>query len=112
MMGMGMHFLDQGISTEAVLLIALALGYVVCYFANQEEKQMKTIGLLIGGFVIAMSLILILTNLSIGIKRCNMMDKSMSGMPMMRQRMMQQQPKPGMQQQVMPPSVRSPRNQQ
>ena len=59
----GMHIVGPFIIAESILLVALALGYIVCYFANQEEKQIKAIGLVIGTFIITLSVVLILGNL-------------------------------------------------
>ncbi len=38
-----------------ILLIALGVGYVVCYLAEREEKDLKKIGFAIGLFIIAAS---------------------------------------------------------
>jgi ABC-type arginine transport system permease subunit len=47
---------------EAMLLIALGLGYIVCYLANREEKALRTIGYFIGTFIIVLSSLLIMVN--------------------------------------------------
>ncbi|MFA6216062.1 MAG: hypothetical protein WDL87_00190 [Candidatus Omnitrophota bacterium] len=69
MMG-GMPGIEMSLANEAVLLVALALGYIVCYFANQEEKTMKQIGLAIGIFIIVLSFFLIANNLFLMSKMC------------------------------------------
>ncbi|MFA5118312.1 MAG: hypothetical protein WC695_05610 [Candidatus Omnitrophota bacterium] len=69
MMG-GMPSFEMSLANEAVLLVALALGYIVCYFANQEEKTMKQIGVAIGVFVIILSFFLIVNNLFLMSKMC------------------------------------------
>lgn len=48
-----------GIKT-AILLIALAFGYIVCYLANREEKDLKILGNVIGIFIIGMGIFLLL----------------------------------------------------
>jgi hypothetical protein len=69
MMG-GMPSLEMSLANEAILLVALALGYIVCYFANQEEKTMKQVGIAIGIFVIILSFFLIVNNLFLMSKMC------------------------------------------
>ncbi len=49
--------------TDAILLAALGLGYIVCYLAKREDKGMQAIGYLIGTFIIVLSAILIINNL-------------------------------------------------
>lgn len=49
-----------GWETIGPLLIALSLGYMVLYFANREEKDLRTLGFLIGIVVIAISGLLII----------------------------------------------------
>jgi len=55
--------------SSALLLIALASGYVVLYLANREEKAMHNIGFFIGVFVMAFSAVIILGNV-VGGSRC------------------------------------------
>lgn len=69
---------------EALLLISLALGYVVFYLANREEKALRNLGFFIGVFVMALSAVLIFNNLASG-KFCGKMGGK--GM-MMKQRQM------------------------
>lgn len=45
------------------LLISLATGYLVCYLANKEKGALKTLGYLIGGFIILLSSLFIITHL-------------------------------------------------
>lgn len=64
---MGMFFSG---ATEGTLLIALSLGYLVCYFANREEKALKSIGLAIGTIVIILSGLFLIKNLALCAKVC------------------------------------------
>ena len=41
------------------LLVALALGYIVLYFANREEKNLRSIGFAIGTVIIALAALFI-----------------------------------------------------
>lgn len=70
--------------TNALLLIAMAFGYTVFCSANKEKKALRNLGLFIGIFAMAMSAILILSNLAGG-KHC---DKKM----MMKHRQMMSAP--------------------
>lgn len=70
--------------TNALLLIALAFGYIVFYLANKEKKALRNLGFFIGIFVLAMSAIFILNSLTSG-KHC---DKKM----MMKHRQMMSAP--------------------
>ena len=75
-------------STGGELLIALALGYIVCYLANREEKALKNIGLAIGIFIIAASVLLVAAKFAWKMQACK------GGMGMPHKMMMQeQQPK-------------------
>lgn len=56
-------FVHSSGTNRAFLLIALALGYIVCYLANREEKALRTVGYTIGISIIALSSLLILGNL-------------------------------------------------
>lgn len=69
--------------TTGILLIALALGYVVCYFANREERTLRRVGFIVGVFVIALSLLLMLANLTLGVGACNKMNRGMMSQHMM-----------------------------
>lgn len=53
-----------------VLLIALGLGYVVCFLANREEKLLRLTGFSIGALIIGMSCLLILAKVALRIKTC------------------------------------------
>jgi len=64
---MGMPF---GGLAEGVLLIALGLGYIVCYLARREEKNMQITGYLIGAFIIVLSIIFILNSLLLSARFC------------------------------------------
>jgi uncharacterized membrane protein affecting hemolysin expression len=48
---------------KAVLLIVLGLGYIVCYLAKKEDKFLKTLGYLIGTFLMALSALVILASM-------------------------------------------------
>ena len=65
-----MHGEGSGFLSQAILLVSLGLGYVVCYFANQEEKQLKNVGIAIGTFIIVMSLVFLLGSVLISFKSC------------------------------------------
>jgi len=66
MMGPGMGMCMPGAGVKiAVSLIALGIGYVVCYLAEREEKDLKTIGYAIGLFIIATSAFLIVKSMII-----------------------------------------------
>jgi len=47
----------------ALMLIALGFGYIVCYLANREEKDLRRIGQVIGVIIISISLFLIVHEL-------------------------------------------------
>lgn len=66
--GMGLPLIGGSIITDAILLVALALGYIVCYFANQEEKNLKLGGVIIGLFIIVLSLVLLISSFIIKVK--------------------------------------------
>ena len=51
---------------EALLLIALALGYIVLYLAKREEKGLQFLGYFLGTLVISVSALLIIRDLFIG----------------------------------------------
>jgi ABC-type uncharacterized transport system permease subunit len=57
-----------------ILLVALGLGYIVCYLANKETKFLRKLGFAIGAFIIVASSVLILAKafwtLSIYTKTC------------------------------------------
>ena len=58
----------------AIELIALGIGFIVCYLAKREEKALKAIGYVIGISIIALAGILVLDRLlmhySRGFRRC------------------------------------------
>lgn len=66
---------------KAVLLIALALGYIVCYLAKREDKLLKTLGYLIGTFVMALSALIILVNIVLDARFYRKMEGSVIMMP-------------------------------
>lgn len=55
----------------ANLMIALCLGYVVVYFANQEEQSVRRVGMIIGTFVVTLSLLLIWATLFLSTRMYN-----------------------------------------
>lgn len=77
----------------STLLIALALGYIVCYLANKEHKALKTAGYTIGTFIIVLSSILILAKIIWGIA---LWSKTCGRMMPLQQRMMREQRLPQM----------------
>jgi hypothetical protein len=78
------------IIANAVLLVALALGYIVCYLANREEKSLRTGGYMVGVFIIIFSGILLVNNLLLSTRECMLMGKL--GMMMPQHRMMMKGP--------------------
>lgn len=73
-------------------LIALSLGYIVCYLASKkEEKLLKNAGYFIGVFIITLSAILIVADLLFGLKACGQ-DKTRALHRMMKGHQMMQQP--------------------
>lgn len=55
-----MNMLMHGGMSIGFLLIALGVGYLVCAQAGKESKGLKTLGYIIGVFIIAISAIIIL----------------------------------------------------
>jgi len=79
--------------TEGVLLIALALGYIVCYLANREEKKLRFLGYLVGVFIIIFCAVTIISNAFFSARMYGAMCKMrkmgcMSKMGMMQHKMM------------------------
>jgi hypothetical protein len=54
--------------TDAILLVALGLGYIVCYLANREEKTLRSAGYLIGVFIIFVSAMFIINNIIFSVR--------------------------------------------
>ncbi|MCX5714243.1 MAG: hypothetical protein NT033_05440 [Candidatus Omnitrophica bacterium] len=52
--------------SNAILLLALGVGYIVFYLANKEGKTMKLLGNVIGAFIIVVAGTLVLTNILVG----------------------------------------------
>lgn len=63
---------------EAITLIALALGYIVCHMAKKEDKAMKITGYIIGTFIITLSALHIIISATMYSKICPM-GKKMGG---------------------------------
>lgn len=63
-------FMSSGGTNRALLLVALALGYIVCHLATKNEKTLKTMGYAIGGSIIILSSLLILGNLFLEARAC------------------------------------------
>jgi len=74
--------------TDAVLLVALGLGYIVCYLANREEKSLKSFGLAVGAFIITLSAIIIISNVLLTMRVASIMGCNM-GKAKMQHKMMQ-----------------------
>ncbi len=77
--------------TDGILMIALASGYVVCYLAKREEKRLKTLGYLVGLFIIAFTASIVITNVLFAARMCGGMGK-MQRMGRQHQKMMMQKP--------------------
>lgn len=72
---------------EALLLIALGIGYIVLYLAKREEKVLRFSGYIIGGIIIALAAVYLLGNILIQAQICYPRLRYRKGM--MQQRMMQ-----------------------
>lgn len=86
-----MEFLCLGLS-GIQLLFAMGFGYIICYLAAKTSKPLRTLGYCIGGFIIVVSLVLIVIK---GVwlsqmcsSRCEMMGKHPMGGPGMHGMMM------------------------
>ncbi|MDD4900074.1 MAG: hypothetical protein PHT31_04205 [Candidatus Omnitrophica bacterium] len=65
----------QSFANIALFLIALALGYLVLYFANREEKDLRTLGIILGAVIIIISSVAIIGKIVMRAKVCQMMKK-------------------------------------
>ena len=63
----------QSFANIALFMIALALGYLVMYFANREEKNLRTLGFVIGIAIIVISSGAIIGKIVMRAKMCQMM---------------------------------------
>ena len=63
----------QSFANIALFMIALALGYLVMYFANREEKDLRTLGFVIGIVIIVISSVSIIGKIVMRAKMCQMM---------------------------------------
>ncbi len=71
---------------EALLLIAIGIGYIVIYFAKREEKELQFIGYAVGTLIIVLSFIFLIGNLWLQSKGCSGLGYKKA---MMKQRLMQ-----------------------
>lgn len=62
-------FIGGGL-TYGILLLALGVGYVVCYLAEREEKALRSLGLVIGSTIIVISALMLLNNLIFSAQIC------------------------------------------
>ncbi|MBN1913055.1 MAG: hypothetical protein JW788_01500 [Candidatus Omnitrophica bacterium] len=58
----------MGRADTVILLIALALGYSVCYLAKKETGFLKYLGYAIGGFIMIASISIIATRIFLAIQ--------------------------------------------
>lgn len=72
-------FLGGGL-TYGILLLALGVGYIVCYLANREDKRLRSLGLIIGAVIIAVSTLMLLNNLLLSAQMCGSMRGGMGAM--------------------------------
>ncbi len=81
------------ISGDALLLIALALGYIVCALAGKETKGLKTLGYVIGIVTISISALLIIGKVISAVSSgCGGRKHPMMNTPMMQKMMREQTP--------------------
>ncbi len=71
-----------GSLTYGILLLALGAGYIVCYLANREEKTLRSLGMVIGGLIIAVSASMLFNNLLLTARMCGSGRGGMGMMPM------------------------------
>lgn len=80
---MKLEFMCLGLS-GIQLLFAIGFGYIVCYLAAKVSKPLRTLGYCIGGFIIAVSLVLIVIKgvwlSQVCSSRCEIMGKHHMGM--------------------------------
>lgn len=74
---------------EALLLIALGIGYLVVYFAKREEKGLRFCGYVIGGAIITLTIIYLLGSILFQAKMCRLKGYDRG---LMQQRMMPEPP--------------------
>ena len=65
----------QSFANIALFMMALALGYLVLYFANREEKDLRTLGYVIGIVIIIISSVAIIGKIVTRAKFCQMMKR-------------------------------------
>jgi hypothetical protein len=58
--------------SDALLLIALGLGYLVFYVANREEKGLKALGFFLGTFIMMLAAVLLVSNTLFSARMCRM----------------------------------------
>lgn len=77
-----------GSIADTLLLFALGIGYIVLYLARREEKGLRLVGYAIGGGIIVLALLYILSSLLFGV--CYKSNIMRHHRTMMQQKMMQQ----------------------
>lgn len=55
---------------EALLLIALGIGYIVLYLAKREEKDLQTIGYIIGTLIMILAIFYLVGSLWLQVRLC------------------------------------------
>jgi len=73
---------------ELMVLIALGVGYLVIYFAKREEKELQFVGYIIGGVIIVLAGVQLISNIWFQAKFCG---RAHAFKGMMQKRMMPQQ---------------------
>ena len=53
----------MGTMSDAMLLIALGMGYFVLYFALKEQKKLRLIGIFVGALIMGLAIGYILVNM-------------------------------------------------
>jgi len=61
-------FMPFGGIGEAIILLSLGMGYLVCFLAHKTEKNLKMVGYIIGIFIIVISTILFVRILALSLQ--------------------------------------------
>jgi len=77
--------------TNAILLLAMGVGYIVCYLAKREEGVLKTAGYAIGITIVVLSAVILVNNMLLEASFCRMDKKMCAGMMMPHHGMMKGQ---------------------